>query len=353
MATIRRWAAALCSGMLLFAGCEGQGPKLYRYEATFLTLFDTVTTVVGYRESREVFAAEVQMLYEQLEEYHQLYDIYHDYPGVVNLKTVNDRAGGDPVKVDRRIIGLLLKAKQLYGVTKGKVNVAYGSVLSIWHDYREQGIADPESAALPPGQLLAEAGCHTDIGRLEIDEEAATVRLADPGMRLDVGAIAKGYAVEQVCIQAEKNGIGSLLVSVGGNIRAIGRMENGEEQGPWRVSVPNPEEGRQNEALCTVGVQDASLVSSGGYQRYYTVDGVRYHHIIDPDTQMPAQRFAAVTVAAPDAGLADALSTALFTLPCGEGLALVEAMDRVGAMWVWEDGSSRQSPYFTELVQEP
>ncbi len=109
-------------------------------KASFLELFDTVTTVVGYAESEEEFSAEMNRFHDLLEEYHQLYDIYNDYEGVTNIKTINDNAGGDPVEVDQRIIDLLLFAKEMYGRTGGKTNVMMGSVLSIWHDAREYGI---------------------------------------------------------------------------------------------------------------------------------------------------------------------------------------------------------------------
>ncbi|MCQ4772053.1 FAD:protein FMN transferase, partial [Intestinimonas massiliensis] len=98
----------------------------------------------------------------------------NDYPGLNNLKTVNDRVGEAPVEVDRRIIDLLLEAREMYGVTGGKVNVAFGSVLSIWHDYREAGIPDPERAALPPMEALRAAAEHTDPEAVVIDEERST-----------------------------------------------------------------------------------------------------------------------------------------------------------------------------------
>ena len=139
---MRRLLPLLLS-VLLLAGCaspaapEEEGAK--RYEATFLTLFDTVTTVVGYAESEEDFQATAQSLHDALLEYHQLYDIYSDYDGVVNLKAVNDAAGGAPVVVDRKIIDLLLFCRDLCEGTGGQVNAALGGVLALWHDAREAG----------------------------------------------------------------------------------------------------------------------------------------------------------------------------------------------------------------------
>ncbi len=165
-----------------------------------------------------------------------------------------------------------------------------------------------------------------------IDEAASTVQITDPETRLDVGAIAKGYAVEQVCRQAPAG----LLVSVGGNIRATGPKADGQ---PWVVGIQSPDRDGE-EFLHTLELSQGSVVTSGDYQRYYTVDGVRYHHIIDPATLSPAAYWRSVTIVCADSGLADALSTALFTLPQAEGQALLDA-----------SGQQFYSPGFSDLIR--
>ena len=340
----RVWALALAA--LLLSGCAAQGAsgrELRRFEASFLTLFDTVTTIVGYAETEEDFQAAAQTFHEQLLEYHQLFDIYHDYDGLNNLKTVNDSAGGDPVPVDPRIISLLLFCRELEELTGGKVDVTMGSVLALWHEARSQGVDDPEEAALPGQAALEEAARHTGFSLLEIDQEASAVRLTDPLARLDLGAVAKGYAVEQVC----RSSPAGLLVSVGGNVRATGPKPEGNA--PWVVGVQEPDGGKQD-YLHTLYIDQQSVVSSGDYQRYFTVDGARYHHIIDPETLFPGTLWRAVTVVCADSGLADGLSTALFLLPREEGEALAE---RCGAqaMWVAPGGALSYTGGFLELVR--
>src|SRR5690606_14943112 len=173
----------------------------------------------------------------------------------------------------------------------------------IWHDYRTTGIFDPLTAEVPPRQLLEEAARHTALEGMIIDEAAATVYLSEAGMRLDVGAVAKGYAVERVAQDLEAAGVSSLLLSVGGNIRAIGGKPDRKGIKPWKIGIKNPDPESPDPQLCNVLIVGESVVSSGSYERYYTVDGTRYHHIIDPKTLMPAAYFSNVTVICRDSGL--------------------------------------------------
>ena len=332
---------ALC---LLLSGCaQLQEPTQKQYTATFLTLFDTVTTVVGRSESEEAFQLQAQKIHDALLEYHQLFDIYNDYDGLNNLKTINDQAGIAPVKVDRRIIDLLLDCRELYDATDGRVNVAMGSVLSLWHHARNDSMDDPEHAYLPDTAALKEASSHVSFDTILIDEAASTVYISDPMQSLDVGAIAKGWAVERVL----KNAPAGLLVSVGGNVRATGPKPL--EDAPWVVGVQAPD-GERNEFLHTLYLSYGSVVSSGDYQRYYTVDGARYHHIIDPDTLYPSAYWRAVTVLCEDSGEADALSTALMTLPQEDGQKLADTFG-AEAIWVSADGTLLYSPGFQDHIR--
>ncbi|HBL84619.1 MAG: thiamine biosynthesis protein ApbE [Clostridiales bacterium GWF2_38_85] len=341
----------LCIILLLPAGCAGNSPK--RYQAEFLTLFDTVTRIVGYSDSKEEFTELSQSIYDELEIYHQLYDIYNDYDGVNNIKTINDNAGKSPTIVDSRIIDLLLFAKTQYIKTNGKVNVAFGAVLKIWHDYREQGIDDPENAALPQMTELEAAAEHCNIDDVVIDEDASTVYLSDPMMRLDVGAVAKGYATEQVAKHFEAKGVTSLLISVGGNVRAIGSKADGGNgnTNPWVIGIQNPDKINENTELFSVEISELSVVTSGSYERYYTVDGKQYHHIIDPETLMPAEYCTAVSVICRDSGLADAFSTATFNMPVDKAKAFINSIDGVEAMWVLPDRSIEYSANFENYKQ--
>lgn len=328
---------------------ERQDGSLKRYDVQYLDLFDTVTSVVGYAESEEAFSAYTREFYEEMREYHRLYDIYEDYDGLNNLKTINDNAGIRPVKVDARIIGMLREAKEMYELTSGRMNVAMGSVLSIWHEYRTEGINSPGTAKLPPMEALEEAAKHTDIDKVEIDEEASTVYLSDRDMSLDVGSVAKGYATEMACRSLEQKGVTHALVSVGGNVRAIGDRA---DKSLWQVGIQNPDLGSTNPYLHRAGIKDMSLVTSGTYQRYYTVDGKNYHHIIHPDLLMPWDRYASVSIICKDSGMADCLSTAVFNMEPEEGERFIEGLKDVEAMWVYPDGREVYSSGFEAFITD-
>lgn len=336
-------------GISLLGG-SGVGEKqLTRYDAQFLDLFDTVTSIVGYAGDKESFTAFAQEFHDELEQYHQLYDIYNDYEGVNNLKTINDNAGIAPVKVDRRIIDMLLTAREMDRETGERMNVAMGSVLSIWHDYRTAGIGDPSHALLPPMEELKTASRHTDIDKMVIDKENSTVYLEDEKMSLDVGAIAKGYATEKVCEMLEADGFTNALISVGGNVRAIGAKD---DKSPWKVGIQNPDMKAGDKYVHSVNLVDRSLVTSGSYQRYYTVEGKTYHHIIDPDTLMPSDRYLSVTVLCRDSGIADAMSTALFNMDLEEGKELVKSMKETEALWILPDGTEAYSEGFRSYMEK-
>ena len=331
----------LCA--LLLAGCAGPGePEKKQYTATFLTLFDTVTSIVGRAESEEAHMATAQAIHDELLVYHQLFDIYNDYESLNNLKTVNDNAGIAPVVVDRAIIDLLLSCREYYELTDGLVNVAMGSVLVLWHEARNDGLNDIANAYLPDSEKLAAAAEHMDFSCVVIDEAASTVFLTDEKMRLDVGAVAKGWSAQRVAEHAPEG----LLISVGGNVVATGAKDaNGT---PWRVGVQNPDGGENY--LHTLNITDGSVVTSGDYQRCYMVDGKFYHHIIDPATLYPSTCWRSVTILCADSGLADALSTALFLLPLEAGMALAEKCG-AEALWVNEAGEQFYTPGFEDYIR--
>lgn len=298
---------------------------------TSLEWFDTVTIVSAPKKD---FEGVWEIVSEEFERYDRLFDIYSEYDGINNLCTVNKNAGKTPTVVDKDLFELLSYSKQIYDITNGKVNIAMGSVLKLWHSYREAGLENPENAEIPPSDLLSAAAEHTDINAIELNEEEPSVYINDESISLDVGAIAKGFAVEKVAQALEDAGYKSVLISAGGNVRAIGTKPSGEK---WKVAIADPNGGNDYPTVCEIA--GGSVVTSGSYQRFYTVDGKDYHHIIDPETLLPSEYFLSVSVCVKDSGLADALSTALFLMSEDEGRALCESVG-AQAFWIYEDGKT-------------
>ena len=350
---MKRLVWVLTAVCILFSctACGKESHKnLEKFSAYSFDYFDTATTIVGYAESQKAFDEMANKALERLGEYHRLYDIYKRYEGFENLCTINDLTDGAhrTVTVDRRIIDLLLYAREMHEQTDGMVNVAMGSVLKLWHDHRTVGMSDPANATLPPMDKLQEAAKHTDIQKMVIDEKASTVTLTDPQMRLDVGAIAKGYATEQVAKWLEEQGVSGWLLNVGGNVRAVGAKPDGT---PWTAGLENPED-TEADYLAYLQLTNEALVTSGSYQRYYIVDGKSYHHIIHPDTLLPAEGYLSVSIICPDSGMGDALSTALFCMSIEEGKALISRLEGVEASWVTDDGGQTVSDGWNKYVKQ-
>ncbi len=311
-----------------------------KYSKNYFGAFDTVVQLIGYTDGQETFDRAADALMARLLEYHEAFDGYHSYPEVHNVWYLNRYAGQGPVEVPDCLFDLLSWCKEVSAQVPSKVNIAMGSVLSLWHEERERGLEDPSSAKLPDRAALEEAARHTDFDDVILDPENRTVFFADPELKLDLGAVAKGWAADQAQKDLMET-MPSFLVSLGGNVYAGDAPADGRKH--WGVSIQNPEgtvlSALQTDYLDVLYVDHMSVVTSGDYQRFYTVDGENYCHIIDPDTLMPAQNMRAVTVLCESSGLADYLSTALFLLPIDEGTALVESLPGVEALFCAMDGT--------------
>ncbi|MCX7773413.1 MAG: FAD:protein FMN transferase [Clostridia bacterium] len=338
---------------LLAAACSTQKATGYgKYSYEFLGTFDTVIQFVGYAKSQQDFEAMAKAGQARFAELDKLYDIYNDYQGINNVKTINNNAGKKPVEVKQEIIDLIAFSIDWYQKTNGKCNIALGAMLSIWHDYREAGINNPEQAKLPPMADLQNAMKYTDISKVIIDKSKKTIYLEDPHMQLDVGAVAKGYATEVVTKELLAKGYNNFIISSGGNVRTTGKPLDGVRKN-WGIGIQNPNGNTQdpNDApLDIVFLSDASVVTSGDYQRYYTVNGKRYHHLIDPTTLMPATYYRAVTIVTPDSGFADFMSTTLFLTPYEESRKLAEKLG-IDAIWIMADGTMKTTEHVKTMMK--
>ncbi len=338
---------SLIISLLCFSlcGCKSKYEKFTDYS---FDSFDTVTSIVGFEKDKETFDKNCEIIKKELFRYHKLYTIYTKYKDINNLCSLNEQR--TKVNTDKEIIDLLDFSVSMYERTNGKVNIAMGSVLSIWHNYRTDGLEHPEKAEIPSISALKYASKHTDIKDIKIDYKSGTVSLLDDKMSLDVGAVAKGYSVEKAARFMENKGMNGYILNVGGNVRIVGNRPDKEK---WNVGIENPDtDNEDNPYIANLKLDGGySLVTSGSYQRFYTVGGKNYHHIIDPQTLMPADYFLSVSVLCKDSGIADALSTALFCMPYEESAELIDKIGDTEAMWVLPDGSIRYSKNFRDFLK--
>ena len=288
---MKRCLAALALAVLLCLPLTACQKQQNLYSATWFDLFDTVAIVQGYAAGQDEWNAQAAAVQEDLSRYNELFDIYNHYDDVVNLYDVNAGAAAAPVAVDDELYAFLRWCKDTaYPATDGATNIAAGAVLRLWHDARES-----DSPAPPDAEAIAAALEHIDIENLVLDDDAQTVYFADPAMTLDVGAVGKGYAVEQAAQAAQARGLTSALLNIGGNVRAIGTKPDGKL---WTAGVENPW-GDDPAYIQAVELADGdSLVISGDYQRYFEYGGVRYAHLIDLTTGWPARYVSSVAVLA-------------------------------------------------------
>ncbi len=325
--------------LLLLTGCSKKetSSNVTPQGRAYFDLFDTVSYIYSYKgDSEEEFILNADEVYSVLLKYHRLFDIYHEYEGINNLCTINSNPLCD-IAVEDELIEFLLYAKRMAEVTKGEMDVMMGSVLSLWHDARYS-----ETPYLPDDETLENASHYTGFDYLEINEEKKTVKLLSPSSSIDPGALGKGYATEKAAEMLEEKGVSSYVLNIGGNIRIIGSKIDGSG---WRTGIKDPKD-PENSFVVMLSLKDTSCVTSGSYERYFTVDGVKYSHIIDKDSLYPASYYDSVSIIVKDSALADALSTALFTMDYEEGKELALSLG-ADAIWVFPDGSVK----YTEGIE--
>ncbi len=291
-----------------------------------MLVMDTILRVVAY--GRDVEAA----LEAALTEARRLEALWDRHRQGSEIWRVNRSAGSEPVSVSPETVALLQAALQFAELTGGALDVTIGPVVDLW------GFGSGEGR-IPPGQLLREALHLVDYRKVRTDAERGTVGLAEEGMSLDLGAVAKGAAVDALWSVLKEAGVRSALVDLGGNIRLLGSPPGRPE---WLIGVQDPRD--PSRLLGYLRLAGGAVATSGDYQRYFMVGGRRYHHILDPRTGWPAAEVASVTVWAPTALQADALSTALFVLGPERGYEMACSLPGVEALFVLPGGQVKLTP---------
>lgn len=334
----------LCLAFLFtLSGCQDKADELNKYSKDSIESgFDTFVQLVGYTPSEEEFLTYFETMNEQFTYYNMVFDKFRTYDDVISLKVVNDNAGIQPVEVEPVLIELVELSKEYYTKTNGYFDITSGPIIEIWQEYRDRAVFDIEEGltpALPSITELEAAKECTGWDLVEINKEASTIYLTEECASLDVGAVAKGFATEKVAQELKGLGLSAGIINAGGNVRLIGAKPDGND---WVIGVQIPDPNGSGSLGNLKFDTDYSMVTSGDYQRFFEVDGKKYHHIIDPTTLFPSTYARSVTVVTTDSGLADILSTTLFTMSYEDGHALIERLaeeldTEIGAVWVYDE----------------
>lgn len=312
---------------------------------------DAPVTFVAYTENEAEFNQFQEILKDEILVLGQLFDKYNNYEGLNNLKTINDNAGIQPVEVDQALIDLIQFAKKYYTITQNTFDISMGSVLEVWHNYRDEGkllnSSDPaQYGRVPTLEELQIAKECVSWDFIEVNDENNTVYINNPCASLDVGGIAKGFAADIVVEKLIEAGLETAIINIGdSSIITIGTKPNGDE---WGVGIAQP---KKNVLIADSSVDtlyfegSIHISTSGDNQNYYIAEGdITYHHLIDPSTLYPVvTSLHSVTIATSlSAAAAEALSKAMFILPYDEALSLLNKLkaenpnDVIDAVWVYE-----------------
>jgi thiamine biosynthesis lipoprotein len=279
-------------------------------------------------------AQAAELLNEVMDIMHGIDDAFSPYKPDSQLSVVNQHAGQNWVEISPQFLDLLTKSHHMSQLTGGAFDITYASV-GRYYDYRE--------GVRPTDDRVAQALLAIDYRYVELDGTARRVRFAHPDVYVDLGGIAKGYAVDLAIAHLLQAGVGQASVSAGGDSRIVGDRRGK----PWTVGIRHPR--KDDEMIALLPLEDTAVSTSGDYERFFEESGVRYHHILDPDTGESARSAMSTTILGPEATFTDALSTSVFVLGPDKGLALVNRLPGIDAIIIDEAGRMLFSDGLQEL----
>jgi FAD:protein FMN transferase len=253
-------------------------------------------------------------IFREFDRLESLLSVWKDNSDVVRL---NKAAGVAPVAVSRDTLDVLDAAHQASVWTNGKFDITFGALADVWKFDHDQDDTVPDRAAIEQRLPLVN---YEDV---QTDRAAGTAFIRKPGMRVHLGGIGKGYAVDRAVALLKQRGLDDFMIQSGGDLYVSGT--NGGK--PWKLAIADPR--GDHEPFATIEIADGTFSTSGDYERSFIKHGVRYHHLIDPDRGEPARGSRSVTIVADRATLADVLSTGVFILGPAEGMALIERLPNV------------------------
>ena len=268
--------------------------------------------------------ADLNAAYAEIADIDRLMSLYR---GDSELVRLNSAAGSGMSAVSAKVFDVLSAASHYTRLSSGALDVTVQPLVDLW------GFYDVSQAKIPSREDVDVVRRRIGMDRLSLDAQSRRVSMV-AGTALDLGGIAKGYAVDRAVTILKARGVPAGLVNLGGNVGVFGQREGGQ---PWLVGIRHP---RTNSLMAEVQLLEGAVATSGDYDRYFEMDGKRYSHILDPRTGWPVEGVLSLTVVAPNATAADALSTAAFVLGPDKGLELLARCADVEGILVQPDGVS-------------
>jgi FAD:protein FMN transferase len=271
-------------------------------------------TIAAWTRDEDRTLGAFEGVFREFDRLESLLSVWRDGSDVVRL---NAAAGAKPVAVSQQTLEVLTAARIAGERTSGKFDITFGALADLWKFDHDQDNVVPERRAIEARLPLV------DYRAVQVDAAGATAFISRPSMRVHLGGIGKGYAIDRSVTLLREAGVHDFLIQAGGDMFASG-SNNGA---PWKLGIADPR--GEHSAFAAVELRDQTFSTSGDYERFFFKDGVRYHHLIDPDRGEPARGCRSVTIIAPRALLADALSTGVFILGPEAGMRLIEEMPDV------------------------
>jgi thiamine biosynthesis lipoprotein len=317
---------------------SGEGAAV---ERSHLTMGSEVRVTAWTRDEAGALAA----FHEAFAEFDRLDALMSIWRDGSEVQRLNAAAGERPVPVGPEVRDVLLTAQQVSEWTGGAFDVTFAALSDIWRFDHDRDGRVPSPAEIAARLPLV------DYSAVRLDGAAGTAFLAREGMRVHLGGVGKGYAVDRAAAILRSRNVGDFMIHAGGDLYVAGRR--GDR--PWRVGIRDPR-GPEDRVIAAMDLTDATFSTSGDYERSFVRDGRRYHHIIDPDTGQPARRSRSVTIIARNAAVADALATGIFIMGPESGLELIERLPDVEGVIVGADNVVSMSSGLRErlaMVAQP
>jgi FAD:protein FMN transferase len=329
---------ALWGLMALLVGCTGlptqSEPVVVKRAQMQMGTLVAITVAAGSEAASQAAAT------AGFAEIRRLEELLSTWIPTSELSRVNASAGVMPVHVSSETLTVVQCAIQVAEMTEGGFNIAIGPAVDAW------GVIDgrhiPTESELETLRLLV------DLQSVHVDVREQTIYLEKAGMRIDVGGIGKGYAADQAVMAMKKAGASAGIVALSGDIKTFGQLPGGRK---FPVGIQHPR--KEEEVLGFIDLEDEAISTAGDYERFFEHDGVRYHHILDPKTLLPARRCQSVTVIAREGIWADGLDTGIFVMGVESGMRLVEALPDVEAVIVDHEGHVHVSSGLRDRIRQP